>query len=67
MASHVKETVRWRNSAESLVVFLIYMYCVLNGWIVQLVVFISVIKLTLNYLHIRYISNHNVLCLVLSP
>jgi hypothetical protein len=52
MASHVKETVRWRNSAESLVVFLIYMYCVLNGWIVQLVVFISVIKLTLNYLHI---------------
>ena len=23
MASHVKETVRWRNSAESLVVFLV--------------------------------------------
>ncbi|CAI8031704.1 GRAM domain-containing protein 4, partial [Geodia barretti] len=51
-ASHVKETLRWKSSAESLVVFLIYMYCVWNGWIIQLVLFISVIKLTLNYLYI---------------
>ena len=38
----------------------IYMYCVWNGWIIQLVLFISVIKLTLNYLYIRYI--HNTVC-----
>lgn len=31
----------------------IYMYCVWNGWIIQLVLFIAVLKLTLNYLYIR--------------
>jgi hypothetical protein len=51
-AFHVRDTLKWKNSAESLVVFLIYMYCVWNGWVIQLVLFISVVKLTLNYLYI---------------
>ena len=36
--------------------FQIYMYCVWNGWIIQLLLFIAVLKLTLNYLYIRYIQ-----------
>jgi hypothetical protein len=31
----------------------IYMYCVWNGWIMQVVAFISIIKLSMNYLYTR--------------
>jgi len=47
----VQDVLNWKNTAESLVAFLIYMYCVWHGWILQLLLFIMLIKLTLNYLH----------------
>ena len=31
----------------------IYMYCVWNGWIMQVVAFIAIIKLSMNYLYTR--------------
>lgn len=33
------------------------MYCVWNGWIIQLILFLAVVKLTLNYLYIRYTAH----------
>lgn len=32
----------------------IYMYCVWHGWIIQLFLFLAILKLSLNYLHTRY-------------
>ena len=34
----------------------IYMYCVWHGWIIQLFLFLAILKLSLNYLHTRYSS-----------
>ena len=32
----------------------IYMYCVWSGWVIQMLLFVAVLQLSLNYLHIRY-------------
>ena len=34
----------------------IYMYCVWHGWIIQLFLFLAILKLSLNYLRTRYNS-----------
>uniref|UniRef100_A0A1X7T3V9 Uncharacterized protein n=1 Tax=Amphimedon queenslandica TaxID=400682 RepID=A0A1X7T3V9_AMPQE len=40
----------WKNPSLTLVIFLMYMYCVWNGWLLQCLLLLSIIYLSLNYL-----------------
>ncbi|XP_019855670.1 PREDICTED: GRAM domain-containing protein 4-like isoform X2 [Amphimedon queenslandica] len=40
----------WKNPLLTLVIFLLYMYCVWNGWLIQCLLLLAIIYLSLNYL-----------------
>ncbi|XP_019860300.1 PREDICTED: GRAM domain-containing protein 4-like [Amphimedon queenslandica] len=40
----------WKNPSLTLVIFLLYMYCVWNGWLIQCLLLLAIIYLSLNYL-----------------
>lgn len=52
LGSFLVGVIQWKNASLSLVMFLIYMYCVWTGWVLQLLLMIMIIHLTVNYLRI---------------
>ncbi|XP_064400185.1 GRAM domain-containing protein 4-like isoform X2 [Halichondria panicea] len=50
-AQHTQDILQWKHIAESLVIFLLYMYCVWSGWVITVALLVAIFKLSVNYLH----------------
>lgn len=52
----VRGVFSWSNPAASFLIFVVYTYSVLHGYLLSLVLFVAIWKLFMNYLHVRGIT-----------